>query len=183
MNKSNHIAVALANSGVDKVTPISSTSTPIQYVLVEFFRGLCDLKPWTKVVELLHLSDDTAKNRIKSSRDFTTEELADLIRSDHGWDVICAIHRANPGPMPKYFRLCSALMECADAQRLQAAARRKIRKVVDGAIDADQDLTAAIARADALLVHDEDFHRPGADALGAVARVSRGAVAPATKRR
>jgi hypothetical protein len=53
-----------------------------------------------------------------------------------------------------------------DAQRLQRAARRRLREV----IDADTALSAEISRTDALLVHDEEFYREQIDARRAAAR-------------
>lgn len=117
-----------------------------------------------------------ANKKVHAQRPIYADELAALLRTDEGFDLLTAIMA---GTRPKWWRLVSASMEVREAQRLQAEARARIRRAVRGALDADADLTAAIARAEAL--SDQDFHRPHLDALGAMARVSDRAVAAASK--
>lgn len=178
MTEPKHGAFALANSGVDKVTPNFSASTPIQQVLTETVKHLAGPKPWVFLAKLLGLSDDTAKNRMKGSREFTAEELAALLRSEHGYEFLLAIA---DGYEPRWLRICRPLMELAEVKRAQAAARRKLHKAVQGALDADRDLAATIAAAE--VFQDQEFVRPHVDALRSTAGVGNRAVAAATKRR
>lgn len=118
------------------------------------------------------LSPGATKKKLEGDRPFHADELAALLRTDQGFELLS---RIMAGSRPRWWVLCSAFMEVRDAQRLQAKARAKIRK----ALNADADLSAAIARADAL--SDEDFHRPHVDALRSMGGVSDRAMASATK--
>jgi hypothetical protein len=108
----------------------------------------------------------------------SAEALADLIRSEQGFKFLEAVME---GHRPLWWRICVPLMEVADVQRMQVVAKRRLRKVVEGALGADRDITAARSRAEALLVQDEDFMRHHLDALGAVGGISNSAVAQAAK--
>jgi hypothetical protein len=138
--------------------------------MIETAKAISPVKTWGYLAELLCLKERAAKHRIAGTRELTVDELAALIRSEHGLDFLVALMA---DAEPAWWRRVKAYFAAIDAQRLQQAARRRLRE----AIDADADLTAAIGRADALLVHDEDFYRPHADAVRAAARVSDRAVA------
>ena len=79
--------------------------------------------------------------------------------------------------IPKIFLGCAA-----DIRKMQMAAQRRVAKALGEALDADRSLSQAIARADALAVHDEEFARPHADALRSMAGLHHRAVAPPKRR-
>ena len=132
------------------------------------------------LARLLGLSDKAAMKKLAGQRMLSVDEFATLLRTPEGFTYLTAIMADST---VQWWRIMAPLMEVAEVQAMQLRARRKFRRAVKGAIDADTSLSAAIARADALMVSDEDFHRPHADALRAVARIPDRAVAAAGRRR
>lgn len=94
--------------------------------------------------------------------------LANLIRSEEGWQFLSAVME---GEKPQWWRLVCQLMGAAEAQRMQIAARRRLRRLVEEALDADRDLSAALARAEALSVSDPEFFGEHVAALRTAARL------------
>lgn len=149
-----------------------------------------DLYPEDQVKTLaswLKLSLKTAKNRLLGERDFTTEELATLLSSQHGYRVLQAImDEAAKRPdyrRPEWWHICSALMDAADIRKMQAIANRRIAKTIESAIDANKYLSAAIERAETLAVHDADHLSNHLDALRSMGGVPHRALAPAKRRK
>lgn len=180
MNKFNHSASAMANSGSAKTVSRRAETVSISQVIAKKLADLFPLNTSGQVSKLIGISKTQANRRLSGKRRFNDNEIFRLLDTDQGLEILAA---GMAQSRVRWWRLVLPLMECAEAQRLQTIARRRIRKVVEGAIDADADITAALARADALLIHDEDFHGANADAVRAVARVPHRAVAPATKKR
>jgi hypothetical protein len=126
----------------------------------------------------LNVSDKQAKRKLSGEREFSVSELAILIRSERGFEVVAAIMGdANP----EWWRICATLMDAADIRKMQIAAQKRIAKTLKGAIDADAELSAAIARSEALAFHDPDHMRPHLDALRSMAGLSDRAVASTAK--
>jgi predicted transcriptional regulator len=100
----------------------------------------------------------TARNRVEAERKFTIDDLAAMLHSEHGWEVVAAIMAEAPQP-PRWWRMCASVMGAADARKMQIAAKRKMNKALEDALDADRDITDAIERAEAFAVHDEEFTR------------------------
>lgn len=120
----------------------------------------------------LDISDKTAKRKLNFERGLTVEELGILIRSERGFEIVAAVMGE---ARPAWWRLVVPLMDAADARKMQIAARRRLEKTIESAVDADQHLTAAIRRAEAL--QDQDHAGPYADALRSMGRVQARAVA------
>lgn len=128
----------------------------------------------------LGISDKTAKRKLRGERPLTLEEYGKLVRDTRGFSFVEAV-ASDCGF--EWWRICAALMDASDIRKMQMAAQRRIAKTLESALDADRSLASAIARADALAVHDEDHARPYGDALRSMARVSNRAVAPSKGRR
>lgn len=128
----------------------------------------------------LGLTDKTAKRKLKLERSLSSEELGHLIRSEQGFHIVTAIMG---DARPEWWRICSALMDASDIRKMQMAAQRRIAKTLEGALDADRDLSAAITRAETLAFQDEEHARPHIDALRSMARVPGGALASSKKGR
>jgi hypothetical protein len=126
-------------------------------------RSLWPRKTAAELAELTGASLRTAERWLAGERALSTGALAALIRSERGLDFLVAL-MADAEPV--WWRRVKAYFATIDAQRLQRAARHKLRE----AIDADTALSAAIGRADSLVVQDEEFYREQADALRAAAR-------------
>jgi hypothetical protein len=140
--------------------PKSRSISPVMHVA----RSLWPRKTAAELAEITGVSLRTAERWLAGERALSTAALAALIRSEHGLDFLVAVMA---DAEPAWWRRVNAYFAAIDAQRLQRAARRKLRE----AIDADTALSDDIRRADALLVQDEDFYRGQADALRAAARV------------
>lgn len=109
-----------------------------------------------------------------NSRGLSSEALANLIRSEEGFKVLEAIME---GAQPKWWRICLPMMGLAEAREMQLRARRKFRRAVQGAIDADESLAASISKTEAAMpFQDEEFLRPHLDAQRAMARAASGTV-------
>jgi hypothetical protein len=138
-------------------------------------RSLWPRKTAAELAGLTGASLRTAERWLAGERELSTGALAALIRSEHGLDFLVALMA---DAEPAWWCRAKAYFAAIDAQRMQRAARRRLKE----AIDADTELTAAIGRADALLVQDSEFFGPHVDAVRATARVRDRAVAQRTKR-
>lgn len=128
----------------------------------------------------LGVSDKTAKRKLGLERALTVEDLGRLIRSERGFEIVAAIMADEK---PAWWRIMVPLMDAADARTMQIAARRRVAKTIESVLDADRVLTAAIHRAEALAVHDEEHISPHLDALRSMGRVPNRPVAPSKGRR
>lgn len=152
----------------------SDRNGALQNSIALVFRQIFPRKTWLEISQFFGLSERGAKHRLAGSREFSAEEIAIMLRSEHGLTFLSAIMAdANP-PWWVAFRQQVAIK---DARRLEAAARRKLQE----ALDAEADLSATIAYTEAL--SDQDFTRPHADALRAFRRVPDRAVGQTTKNR
>jgi len=133
----------------------------LQNAIALALREVFPRKTWLEVAEWFGLSERGAKHRLAGSREFTAEELALMLRSEHGLTFLSAIMM---DAAPRWWVAIRQQVAMKDARRFEAAARRKLQE----AIDAEADLSSAISHADALL--DQDFMRPHSDALRAMAR-------------
>jgi hypothetical protein len=125
----------------------------------------------------LGVTDKTAKRKLNLERGLSVEELGKLIRDERGFEVLQAVMG---DARPKWWRLMLPLMDAAEAREMQMAARRRLKQTIESALDADQHLTAAIQRAEAL--SDQDHAGPHVDALRSMGRIQNRAVATKPKR-
>jgi hypothetical protein len=126
----------------------------------------------------LGVTDKTAKRKLNLERGLTVEELGKLIRSERGFEIVAAIVG---DAKPSWWRLVVPLMDAADARKMQIAARRRLEKTIESAVDADKLLAATISRAEAL--QDQDHVSPHLNALRSMARVPSGTLASPKGRR
>jgi len=168
----------LANSVGAETCTVSAQNGGTNAAISQVLREIFPAKAWSHIGALLGLGERSAKHRMATTREFTADEIAALLHQPFGFKVVAAIMAQCERP-PLWWRVCKPLMELADVQQAQLAARRKVERMLKGAMDADADLTAAIARAEAVAVHDPEFHRPGIDALRSKRRVPHRAVAAA----
>lgn len=126
-------------------------------LIIECLKTIFPTKPWAPLMETLGLKQRAAKHRTDGDRKFTADELAQLLQSEDGFEFLVAVMA---DARPTWWRVCRPLMEVAETQKMQAIARRRLRRVIEGAVDADREITGAIAQAEtALCVQDEDFYR------------------------
>jgi hypothetical protein len=124
----------------------------------------------------LRVSDKTAKRKLGFERALSPEDIGVLIRSERGFEVLNALMG---DAKPAWWRMVVPLMDAADAHKMQLAARRRLKKTIESALDADRDLAATIQRAEALAFHDEEHVGPHIDALRSMGGASHRSVAQA----
>lgn len=128
----------------------------------------------------LGISDKSAKRKLGLDRSISAEQLGVLIRSERGFEIVTAVMG---DARPEWWRLCAVLMDAADVRKMQMAAQRRIKKTLEGALDADRDLSAAIARAEALAFQGQEQAGIHADALRSMDGIQNRTVAPSKGRR
>lgn len=169
MQKAYASAANCANSRGAKTGLNRSVSGSVSQNIAERLKAIYPDKTWSFVWKLLWPTardkERAAKHRVAATRDFTVDELATLLRSEHGFHFLADMMG---DARPQWWALCAPLMQAAEARRLQHAAQKKIQRALRGALDADTDLSATIHRAEAAMAfQDEDFMRPHLDGLHA----------------
>lgn len=163
----------IAGMKANRASAVSGTKNAetgiVHRAIVSVINQLAPRKAWAFVAEQLGLEERTAKHRIASTRQFSADEVGELLRSEDGFRYLAAIMSAAPN-MPLWFRICAPLMELADVQRMQLAARRRYEAAIRKTADADEQLTATLRRGQAaLMVQDEGFYSARLAPMGELA--------------
>jgi hypothetical protein len=148
--------VAIAGANAKRGVAISGPSKSQSGAVIETLRKIFPEHARKVLAVTLGISFGAAKKKIEGDREISLDEFAVLLRTPKGFQYLTAVMSDST---VQWWRLLAPMMEVAEVQAMQHRARRKLRNAVQGAMNADADITAAIARADALLVQDEDFHR------------------------
>lgn len=173
-------AVTKANSGAAILGVRNAGMGTTNSLIIECLKTIFPQKPWAPLMATLGLGLRSAKHRTDGDRKFTADELAQLLRSEDGFEFLVAVMA---DARPTWWRVCRPLMEVAETQKMQAIARRRLRRVIEGAVDADREITNSIQRAEAALcVQDEDFYRPQFDGARDGARAPDRAMARPTRK-
>jgi hypothetical protein len=170
------------NSG-GAVSGIGNAETgSIQGIVLSFVKGLWPQKTWAALIGVLGVGERVAKHRVAGTREFSADDMARLLWQEDGFFLLAAVMEAAPR-RPVWWRMCRPLMDLADVERMQVAARKKLKAAVTEAIDDDQRLAGQVEGSrTAFALQDEEFYRPHLEAFVASARVQGRAVA-APKRR
>jgi hypothetical protein len=132
----------------------------IQSILTSTLKAIVPRKTWGFLVDFLGLSERVAKHRISGTRAFTADELAALLRSEHGLDFLSAIMA---DAEPKWW------VTVHSAFKLGAMRRHKLQ--LQDAINEAERLGDTLARAEtALGFCGPDGDRKASDALRPTAR-------------
>jgi hypothetical protein len=135
----------------------------------------------------LRLTVKTAKNRLDGAREFSLDEVGDLLGSEHGFKVLTAIMDAaaqRPGyRVPDWWAVCEPLMDLADAERLCVAVRKRTDKAIRKREDVADALEIEIRRAQTVAIHGEGPARQHVRAHRSYAGKERGLVAAKGARR
>lgn len=124
----------------------------------------------------LKLTIKTAKNRIFGEREFSLDEVAALLHSEHGFEILSALMTQAPRT-PRWWRLCVPLMDLADAERMVHVVRRRTAAAIRNQQETTDALETEIRRAQAVAIHGQEQAGVHVDALRSMARV----VAPARR--
>lgn len=139
--------------------------------IVLTFREIFPRKTWAAVADMLGLEERTAKHRLRGTRRFSDDEIAELLRSEDGLKFLAAIMG---DAKPRWWRGFLAHIAAGNARRAMRAQEQLLRE----AISAVESVGSAVSQADAALAfQDEDFMRPHVDAMRAVTRVPHSAMA------
>lgn len=167
-------ASAIATRNANLRSAVSFTESEqrggLNAIITECVRKIFPRKCWVELTILLRLSERTAKHRLAGTREFSAAELADLIRSEHGLEVLAAIIGS---AKPTWWVRFKTMATFIDARVEANAAARKAKE----AMDALAETNTIIGQAAARFVQDEEFHRSQVDAMCAVAGAARGAMA------
>lgn len=130
----------------------------------------------------LRLTLKTAKNRLDQERQFSLDEVGELLGSEHGFQILSAIMAAaalRPGyRVPDWWAVCEPLMDLADAERLCVAVRKRTDKVIRKREDVIDALELEFRRAQAVAIHSPEQARVRLDALRSYAGADHRVVAP-----
>jgi hypothetical protein len=154
-------------------------------------RGLWPSKTAAALAELTGTSPRAAEYWLAGNTKPGSEQIARLLRSADGFAFLCALMA---GAEPPWWRMFVRVMTIVGVRRRQEADRRllagletgfaerksRIARELQGALDAEADNRAALARAEAALaVSDPDFAGPLGAALSAMGGLPARAVAAA----
>jgi hypothetical protein len=174
-------AATSANIGSGRTCTANSETCTTSQIISEVLALISPEKTWAYIGQLTGRKERAAKYLRAGTRRYTAADLAKILHSENGFTILAAL-MAQADAKPKWWRVCAPLMEVAEVQAMQIRARKKMTRALEGAVDADHDLTATIARAETILVHDADFGRPHVDAVRSFGRVSHRAVAQAASK-
>lgn len=142
------------------------TESAASCTLTQAARSLYPSKTWAFLCDVLGIQERTAKHRLSGSRPYTVAELTILLQSEDGIDFLVAIMG---DAQPRWWRWMQKVMTLAKVRRRQAEDQQEILKLetssdvevgarrrIKGALNADRNLSAAIARAETAV----GFQRP-----------------------
>lgn len=175
MSTSSAMTANSANSHTPQACTIETQSVYLNAIIADCAKRAF-VKPFSALMQFLHIGESAAKKKLGEQRAFTGAELARLIRTEEGFQFIVAI-MADADPAPRWWRVCAPVMEAAEVRKMQIVAQRRVAKVISEALNADDLLSATLAKADALAVQDPDHMRPHLDALRSMAGASNRPVA------
>jgi hypothetical protein len=125
----------------------------------------------------LKISLRTAKHRLCGEREFTLDEIAALLHSEHGFKILTAL-MSEAKRKPAWWTVCEPLMDVVDAERMAMLLRKRVTKAMSNYEEADAVLNEDIRRAETLAIRGSGPARAHADALRAIAGKAGRVVAP-----
>jgi hypothetical protein len=156
---------------------IPTESGTINSAIAGIIREIYASKTAETLAAWLKIAVRTAKHRLAGSREFTIDELAALIHSEHGFRVLSAIMAQAKRP-PSWWSVCEPLMDLADAELLVQAIRdRTNAAIIKREEDADA-LETEIRRTQTLAIHGSGPARAQHHALQSISRSGGRLVAP-----
>jgi hypothetical protein len=154
-----------ANGGGSTMRALTTRSVDASAVLADCCRTVFGRKTWAQVSALLGLSERAAKSRLACEREYTADEIRDLLQSEQGIHFLVALMgEARPAWWVSLLRMGML----GGIARRRAADLRLLKRV------ADADRSSPIKAAQ--MVQDEDFFGPVLEAFDAVSRAQSRAV-------
>lgn len=152
-----------------KAGPSSTRNGAIHFVIVQKINKIFPDDTVKSLASWLDLTWKTAKNRIQGAREFSLEEVAQLLHSEHGFEILSALMAQAPR-VPQWWRLCVPLMDLADAERMVVVVRKRTEAAIRNRDEVTDALETQIRRAQTLAIHGEEQAGIHADALRSLAR-------------
>lgn len=153
--------VLVANSALSEAGATSPRSGDANSAVLDVLRALLGPKPWTILVDWFGLSNGAARKKMYGERELSTDELATLLRSEHGREVLAALMG---DAQPRWWRALNAQMLLIDSKQESYRARRRLREAMDVADDIEDEIdqaeTALVLRGENRDRLDSDFDRP-----------------------
>jgi hypothetical protein len=169
--------VDFANQSTDKTAPSSRRCGPTHFSVVNKIKDLYAKDTVKILAGWLKVSIDTAKHRIKGDREFSLDEIAELLHSEHGFEILTAL-MAGAKRQPQWWRVCMPLMDLADAERMVAVVRKRTQDAITKREEVTDALETEIRRAQTLAIHGSEQAGVHLDALRSLALAPHRVVAP-----
>lgn len=171
-----------ANQPADKTAPSPRRCGPNHFSVVNKIRDLY-AKDTVKILSRwISISIDTAKHRIKGDREFSLDEVATLLQSEQGFEILSAL-MSTAKRQPQWWRVCVPLMDLADAERMVAVVRKRTQDAITKREEVTDALETEIRRAQTLAIHGSEQAGVQLDALRSLAFASHRMVAPGQRGR
>ena len=161
-----------------KAGPSSPRSGATNFAIISKIREIYPRDTCKTLAEWLKLTVKTAKNRLAGDREFSLDEVASLLHSEHGFEILSALMTQAPR-VPRWWRLCVPLMDLADAERMVHVIRKRTAAAIANREEVTDALETEIRRAQTLAIHGQEQAGVHADALRSMGRM----VVPALRRR
>lgn len=159
----------LANSTRHNPGPSAAQVGAINDAIIQIIKELYPDDTIKTLAGWLRLTWKTAKNRLTGEREFTLDEVGELLASEQGFRVLTTIMETaacRPGyRIPDWWAVCEPLMDLADAERLCEAVRRRTDKVIRKREDVVDALEQEIRRTQAMAIHNPEQAGVRLDAL------------------
>ncbi len=157
MSEASATTAVLANSPRHNMGLSAPQVGAINDAIIRIIKELYPADTVKTLAGWLHMTVKTAKNRLAGEREFTLDEVSELLASEHGFRVLTTIMETaslRPGyRAPDWWAVCEPLMDLADAERLCAAVRRRTDKAIRKREDVVDALELEIRRTQAMAIH------------------------------
>lgn len=165
---------ALANQRCSETGIASPRNGDANSAVLSVLRALLGPKPWTALADWFGLSNGAARKKMYGERALSADEIAALLRSEHGRDVLAALMG---DAQPKWWRAVKSQTLVIESKQASYRAKRMLRE----AIDVVDETEHAIDRVEtALALSHETRDRRGVAARQPLARVPHRTVAQAS---
>lgn len=176
------MTTGLAKTGGAKTCTTLTAIGTINSAIANKIREIYSSKTAETLAVWLRISVRTAKHRLASTREFTLDEVAVILASEHGFQVIAAImkeaQRTTPNwRAPDWWNVCEPLMDLADVERMAELARRRAQKIIRKREATDDALESEIRLAQTLAIQGSGPARARLAALQSYAGADRRSVA------
>lgn len=164
-----------AKSSVAGIGTQSPDFGNVSHLISELMKSIFTDKPWAYVAAFIGITPRAAKHKIYGSARYSDDEIAALLQSEHGRQVLAVLMGE---AKPRWYLRLLQQDAVTDARILNRRTQRRLEEQVRLR---DEYLEAMERAETSLAVQDEAFHRPSIDGLREARSVSNRAVASSLK--